>query len=103
MAKSIKNIINDTDRKSYIQIAKDLVRLLIKYKNLNSLGFYATNLMYKKNCGNINDYVPSDKLMSIINNYYIIEANDNPHVRMMQTSSKGLNKNPIYKKLFSEI
>lgn len=94
MAKSIKNIITDTDRKSFLEITRDLTGLLIKYKSFNSLGFYATNLMYKKNSGNINNYLPSEKLMRIINNYYRKDGED-PILQNKVVFSEYLRKNKI--------
>src|SRR5690606_6139507 len=94
MAKSIKNIINDKDRKSYLQITRDLIALLIKHKSFNSLGFYATNLMYKKNSGNNNDYVPAEQLISIINNYYRKDGED-PILQNKVTFSEYLRKNQV--------
>lgn len=70
MAILIKNIINDTDKKSYFRIITDLSYLFAKYRILKDLKSYRTCLMYKKDAGNINDYVPYRQLMKIINNYF---------------------------------
>lgn len=66
----LKNIINDTDKKNYLRIIRDLSYLFVKYRALKDLKSYRTCLMYKKDAGDLDNYVPYRKLMDIINNYF---------------------------------
>jgi len=58
MGETLKRIIKDPERKSFLRMGMDLSRLLIKYKKVGRLQFYGTQLMYKKDAGKLNDYLP---------------------------------------------
>jgi len=70
MAILIRNITKDTDRKSYLRIIAELTYLFLKYRVLKDLKSYRTCLMYKRDAGKINNYIPYRKLMTIINDYF---------------------------------
>lgn len=65
IVKYVKNFIIDSDRKSLPQIIKDLYRL----RNKGVLHYF-TCLMYKKNAGDILDYLSRSEYKNIINNLY---------------------------------
>lgn len=65
----VKNILFDAQRKSLVQILKDL-KVLAKIYGVNNLTHYFTSLMYKKTAGNILDYMPRDKYLKLITEYY---------------------------------
>src|SRR5699024_1370632 len=70
MGETLKRIIRDPERKSFFRMGMDLSRLLIKYKKVGRLQFYGTQLMYKKDAGNIRDYLPLNKLNFLKKQYY---------------------------------
>ena len=76
MAKSIKVIIKDNDRKSVFHMGWDLLQLFFKYKSLRALNFYGNNMMYKKNAGKIFDYLTAEQVKNIHKNYYRKDGED---------------------------
>src|SRR5699024_2724404 len=58
MGKTLQQILKDPDRKSLSKIGVDLTRLYLKYKSRKKIGFYDTQLMYKKDDGKLKDYLP---------------------------------------------
>src|SRR5690625_5259856 len=65
MGKAVQQILKDPDRKNLISIGMDLTRLLITYGSRKKIGFYAIDLMYKKDAGKIEDYAPKHVLDKI--------------------------------------
>lgn len=62
----ITKILSDSDRKSRFKIFKEITTLIVEQKNIsNALDFYASNLMYKKDAGNIKNYVPNKTLWKL--------------------------------------
>ncbi len=70
MGETIKRIIKDLERKNFFRMGLDLSRLLMKYKKVSRLQFYGTQLMYKKNAGNLKDYLHPEKFRTIRRQYY---------------------------------
>src|SRR5699024_5131586 len=70
MGKALQQILKDPERKSLFQIGADLTKLFVTYKSRKKLGFYATQLMYKKDAGDIKDYLPLKTLDYIKKQYY---------------------------------
>ena len=61
----IKNVLADKDRKSLLQILRDLLELNKKH-SLNDMRYYFKTLMYKKDAGNIQMYVNDNVLTRIL-------------------------------------
>lgn len=94
MAKSIKSIINDTDRKSYLRMTRDLMVLLIKYKSFKALNVYGSDLMYKKNAGSLRDYISSKKKINIYKFFYRVNGED-PVLQNKIVFSEYLRENKV--------
>lgn len=91
----VKKILNDTDRKSTQAILREISTLCIKQGNIRTaLDFYASNLMYKKDAGDINNYVPNNLLWKIRSVYNREEQIDSTLLNKIE-QIKFLNTNGI--------
>lgn len=61
----LKNILLDRDRKSILQISKDLIELK-KKNSYKEMRYYIANLMYKKDAGDIHKYVNHTILIRVL-------------------------------------
>jgi hypothetical protein len=57
LIKYLRRILKDTDGKPSAEITADLAKLFAKHRSFRALRFYVHNLMFKRESGNINDYV----------------------------------------------
>lgn len=74
----IKKILSDTDRKLRLKIFQEILILISQQKNMRkALDFYASNLIYKKDAGDLNNYVPNKTLWRIRSIYNRKEYIDN--------------------------
>lgn len=83
------NLILDNDRKSLFQITKDLYKL----RNKGTLHYF-TCLMYKKNAGDIHDYLSRNEYKSIINNLYRKDG-EHPILQNKNNFREFMQKNTI--------
>src|SRR5690606_25811610 len=85
----VKNFIVDNDRKSLFQITKDLYKL----RNKGTLHYF-TCLMYKKNAGDIHDYLSRNEYKSIIDKLYR-KGGEHPILQNKNNFREFMQKNNI--------
>lgn len=90
---NIKQIVlKDNDRKSIILIIRDLIKMRMKYKDFNDVkSTYIGCLMFKKNSGKIEDYLPTSKWGKLKKYHFFqngpaLVLNDKPRFSQFMTS-----------------
>lgn len=70
----LRNFLFDSDRKSFLTIIRELKILKNIYISNSDIIHYFYCLMYKKNAGNLVDYMPRQAYIKIIKEYYRVNG-----------------------------
>lgn len=77
MFDTFKKIVKDRDRKKIVYIVADLIKLLLRHRSYNQVMLtYYRNIMFKRNTGNVNNYLIQREYRSCLWPYYTQEDNE---------------------------